>query len=100
LLRTPTGLSIASMSPHKSEIARGHLASRLRDALAEDPRMNVLDIEVQVVEGRVHLHGHVGSDELCRVAQRIVAELTEGMPIENRLQVSEPAHGPGNERIR
>jgi osmotically-inducible protein OsmY len=86
---------------HKSDIGKGHLASRLRDALAEDPRMNVLDIEVNVIDGRIHLHGHVGSAELARIAQRIAEELTEGMHVENRLHVvSEPAHGPGNERIR
>jgi osmotically-inducible protein OsmY len=85
----------------KSDIGRGHLASHLRNMLAEDSRMNVLDIEVQIIEGVVHLHGQVPSEELKRIAQAIAEELTEGMPVHNRLHVvSAPVEGPRNEQIR
>jgi osmotically-inducible protein OsmY len=86
---------------YKRDIGRGHLASQLRDALAEDPRMNVLDVEVQIIEGQVHLHGQVVSEELRLHAQAIAEEMTEGMPVNNRLQVvSEPEHAPHHEQIR
>jgi osmotically-inducible protein OsmY len=88
------------MRRRNSEIGPGHLASQLRDALAEDPRMNVLDIEVRIVDGRVHLHGDVPSEELKRQAQAIAEELSEGMPVVNRLNVGgEPAQSPRNEQI-
>ena len=101
LPRVPGGLSMTGMRRCKSDIGQGHLASQLRDALAEDARMNVLDVEVQIIEGHVHLHGQVASEELKRQAQAIAEELTEGMPVHNRLHVtSEPAQSPRNEQIR
>ena len=85
----------------KSDIGRGHLASQLRDALAEDGRVNVLDIDVAIVDGQVHLHGEVASEELKRQAQAIAEEISEGMPVHTRLRVvSEPAQAPRNEQIR
>ncbi len=85
----------------KHDIGRGHLASQLHDALAEDERMNVLDIEVQIIEGECHLHGEVASEELKRHAQAIAEEITEGMPIHNRLRVAaEPSQSPHHEQIR
>jgi osmotically-inducible protein OsmY len=84
----------------KSEIGRGHLASQLHDALAEDPRVNVLDVEVQIIDGEVHLHGEVASEELKRQAEAIAVEITEGMPVHNRLSVAaEPAQPPRHEQI-
>lgn len=85
----------------RSEIGRGHLASQLRDALAEDGRVNVLDIEVQIVEGEVHLHGRVPSEEVKREAEAIAREVCEGMLVHNRLDVvAEPEHAPRSEQIR
>ncbi len=85
----------------KHDIGRGHLASQLHDAFAEDARTNVLDIEVQIVEGECHLHGEVASEELRRHAQAIAEEITEGMPVHNRLRVvGQPSQPPQNEQIR
>lgn len=85
----------------KHDIGRGHLASHLHDALAEDERVNVLDIEVQIIEGECHLHGEVASEELKQRAQAIAEEITEGMPIHNRLRVvGQPSQSPRNEQIR
>jgi osmotically-inducible protein OsmY len=85
----------------KSNIGRGHLASHLHDALAEDERLNVLDIEVQIIDGDVHLHGEVSSEELRRLAQAIAEEITEGMRVHNRLRVTgAPDHTPSHEHIR
>jgi osmotically-inducible protein OsmY len=85
----------------RKDIGPGHLAGQLNDALAEDPRLHVLDIQVQVIEGRVHLHGQVGSEQLKQYAEAIAREISEGMPIVCRLQViGEPAHAPRDEQIR
>ena len=85
----------------KHEIGRGHLASQLHDALAEDERTNILDIEVQIVGDECHLHGEVASEELKRHAEAIAQEITEGMTIHNRLRVvGPPALPPQHEQIR
>jgi osmotically-inducible protein OsmY len=84
----------------KSDIGPGHLDSQLRDALAEDERTHILDLEVRIIDGKVHLHGEVPSEEVKRHAQAIADEITEGMPIENRLRVvGEPAQSPRSEHI-
>lgn len=84
----------------KSDIGRGHLASQLHDALAEDSRLNVLDIEVQIIEGEVYLHGEVSSEELKHQAEVIAREITEGMVVHNRLRVvGEPGQSPRHEQI-
>jgi osmotically-inducible protein OsmY len=77
-----------------------HLASQVRDALADDPRLNVLDIEVRIVADVLHLHGELASEALVAVAEQIARELAPGLPIVNRLTVCRPAHAPGHERIR
>jgi osmotically-inducible protein OsmY len=77
-----------------------HLASHVRDALADDPRLNVLDIEVRIVAGALHLHGTLGSDELMAVAEQIARELAPKLEIVNRLTVRRTTHAPGHERIR
>ncbi len=87
------------MHRSRAEIGKGHLASQLKSALAEDSRLNVLDLEVHIIEATVHLTGHVPSEELKRTAEIIVREVCEGMPIDNRLQVSEPAHAPSHEQL-
>ena len=86
------------MSPQKG--GSEHLASRVRDALGEDPRLNVLDIEVRVVEGTLYLHGELASEELVVVAERIARELAPGLDVDNRLTVCRPARHPDHERIR
>ncbi len=78
-----------------------HLASRVRDALAEDPRLNVLDVEVRFAGGALHLHGELASEELIEIAQDIARELLpDDVAVVNRLTVCHPARNPDHERIR
>lgn len=77
-----------------------HLASHIRDRLADDPRLNVLDIEVRVVAGVLHLHGELASQELLAIAEQIARELAPHLSIANRLTVCQPLHAPRHERIR
>ncbi|HEX4460247.1 MAG TPA: BON domain-containing protein [Polyangia bacterium] len=85
---------MGSSTPHE------HLASHIRDALADDPRLNVLDIEVRIVAGVLHLHGELASAELLGVAEQIAREHAPQLPIVNRLTVCRPLHAPRHERIR
>jgi osmotically-inducible protein OsmY len=77
-----------------------HLASHVRDALADDPRLNVLDIEVRIVADVLHLHGELASHELLVIAEQIAREHAPHLPIANRLTVCRPSHAPRHERIR
>jgi osmotically-inducible protein OsmY len=77
-----------------------HLASRVRDALAEDPRLNVLDVEVRIVADALHLHGSVASPELIEAAECIARELAPAHAIINRLTVYLADRDPDHERIR
>jgi osmotically-inducible protein OsmY len=77
-----------------------HLASRVRDALAEDSRLTVLDIEVRIVGNALHLHGAVASRELIEAAECVARELAPAHTIVNRLTVVRCERAPDHERIR
>ena len=51
-----------------------HLVARLREALAEDPRTNVLDVQVMVSAGKVFLMGPIACEERRRVVVEVARE--------------------------
>lgn len=77
------------MTRGRSNVGTGHLESHLRRAIAEDARTHVLDVDVRIIEGRVHLRGQVTSHALLAAIQQIAEEIAEGLPIENRVRVVE-----------
>ncbi len=52
-----------------------HLVGRIREALATDPRTNVLDVIVKVAGGKAHLMGEVSSEERKRAACEVAREV-------------------------
>lgn len=52
-----------------------HLVGRIREALATDPRTNVLDITIKVAGGKAFLIGEVSSDERRQAAREVAAEI-------------------------
>jgi osmotically-inducible protein OsmY len=80
------------MTRGRSSVGKGHLESHLRRTMAEDPRMNVLDVDVKIIDGRVYLRGEVSSHALRLAAQMIAEEVAEGMPVENCLVVQQTEH--------
>ena len=52
-----------------------HLVGRIREALATDPRTNVLDITIKVAGGKAFLIGEVTSDERKQAAGDVVREV-------------------------
>jgi len=52
-----------------------HLIGRIREALATDPRTNVLDITIKVTGGKAFLIGEVASEERKRAAADVVGEM-------------------------
>jgi hypothetical protein len=85
-----------SISGHK-----GHLVARIREALAEDPRLNELDIQVTITAGKVFLLGEVNSEERRRIATQVAAEIIpDDMELVNDLWVAHYKESPETERLR
>jgi hypothetical protein len=60
---------------HEEEPSR-HLVAHIREALAEDPRTNALDIQVLVTSGKVFLMGQVACEARRKVALEVAREHT------------------------
>jgi osmotically-inducible protein OsmY len=71
-----------------------HLVAKIREALAEDPRTHVLDVQVMVSSGKVFLMGSVACDERRSAVIEVTRELLpEGFQVVNELWIetlSEP----------
>ena len=52
-----------------------HLVGRIREALATDPRTNVLDITIKVAGGKAFVIGEVTSAERKHAAREVVSEV-------------------------
>ncbi len=52
-----------------------YLVARIRQALAEDERTNVLDLQISVAADKVFLLGWVDSPERRRAAEEVVREI-------------------------
>lgn len=52
-----------------------HLVGRIREALATDPRTNVLDITIKVAGGKAFIIGEVTSDERKQAAREVASEV-------------------------
>jgi osmotically-inducible protein OsmY len=72
-----------------------YLVGRVRQALAEDPRTNALDIQVSVTAGKLYLIGEVACQARRGAAAEVAAEaVASQMPVVNELWVEiyeEPA---------
>ncbi len=80
---------------------KSYLVARVREALAEDPRLNELDIQVTVAAGKVFLLGEVASQERRRQAAIVAAEvLPEGIGLVNNLHVARYTESSDVEELR
>jgi predicted nucleotidyltransferase len=75
-----------------------YLAEHLRSALAHDPEVSRLDIEVWVSNGRVALRGNVTSEERKRRIEELVQRVAPGLRIDDELTVRE-LNPPGHESL-
>lgn len=65
-----------------------YLIERVREALAEDPRVGELYVQVTVAGGKVFLSGTVATPERKAAMSEVVAELLPGHQIHNLATVS------------
>ena len=80
---------------------RSYIVARVRGALAEDPRINELDIQVTVTAGKVFLMGEVASeDRRCRASEVAAEVLPEGVELINNLHVARYVESGETEQLR
>jgi osmotically-inducible protein OsmY len=69
-----------------------YLVGKLQQALANDHRVNMLDVKVIVCSGKIHLSGQVANEERRRAVAEVVAEIFPGLEVRNELTVLEVNH--------
>jgi osmotically-inducible protein OsmY len=73
-----------------------YLLGRIQEALAKDPRLGELELDVRVVGDRVFLSGRVTTEERCRTAVEVVRDVAPDHEVSNQLTVVSEG-GPGSE---
>jgi hypothetical protein len=69
--------------PHESD----YLIGRIRQALAEDPRVNKQDVRVIIRENRVHIIGDTATEERREAIGLVVRETVPGLEVRNEINV-------------
>lgn len=76
-----------------------YLIERVREALAEDPRVGELYVQVTVAAGKVFLSGNVATPERKAAMSEVVAELLPDHKIHNLATVSSLPEPEETERL-
>jgi len=66
---------------------RTYLASHVKEALAEDPRVAALDLKVDVRDDVVHVGGEVVNEEVRQAVDEILRSLPEVKQFSNHCRV-------------
>lgn len=81
------------------QVPEAYLAEHVRDALAKDPRLSELHVDVTIMSGKVFLTGSVGSDERRSSLTEVVRKLLPDREVVNHTTVEAPAQGPEVEKL-
>jgi osmotically-inducible protein OsmY len=76
-----------------------YLVQRVRDALADDPRVGELHVDVSIRGGKVFLTGSVQSDERRDAIGELVREVLPDHEIHNHVTVETIAGGAETESL-
>lgn len=83
-----------------SEEPAKYLVAKIREALAQDPRTNVLDVQVRVAAERVYLMGTLELEERREAVQTVVQELLpDGMTLFNNIAIACYSAEPAEETV-
>jgi osmotically-inducible protein OsmY len=77
-----------------------YVASRIREALAEDERTAELAVRVQVRGNRVYLQGEITGEPHRQRVLEVVREVAPALEIHDELSVVGTAEPVGEERLR
>jgi osmotically-inducible protein OsmY len=92
-----TGISHEMNSPES--VPEPYLAEHVRDALAQDPRLSELHVDITTTPGKVFLTGTVGSEERRTHLTGVVQKLLPDREVVNHTTVEAPAGGPEMEKL-
>lgn len=74
---------------------REYLVGRIHEAIAHDPRIGELEVDVRVIGEEVYVDGVVATQERKDAITEVVTDLLPGWEVHNRMRV-----GPFPERPR
>jgi hypothetical protein len=77
-----------------------YLIGRVSDALAEDPRVSEVELDVDVEDGTVVIRGSVPTEERRRGVGDVLAERFPQLDARNEVTVLEPPDPPAEEEVR
>jgi hypothetical protein len=77
-----------------------YLIARVSDALADDPRVSEVELDVDVEDGTVVIRGTVPTEERRRGVGEILAERFPELDARNEVKVLEPPDPPAEEEVR
>jgi osmotically-inducible protein OsmY len=81
------------------DLAYQYLVARLQEALACDPRVGMQDIQVRVIQGRVHLMGEVATEERRAAIDAVAQKVAPDTAIRNDVRVLALGGAPKPEAI-
>jgi osmotically-inducible protein OsmY len=76
-----------------------YLAEHVRDAMAKDPRLSELHVDVTITPGKVFLTGTVGSDERRTYLTTVVQGVLPDREVVNDTTIEAPTGGPDVEKL-
>ena len=76
-----------------------YLVGRIREALAQDTRVNELDIQVTVAGRKLFISGHVTTPERQEAITTVLRELLPDYEIHNEVQVGTFTAGDEAEKL-
>jgi osmotically-inducible protein OsmY len=76
-----------------------HMVAHVRERLAQDPRVNELNVKVEVEGDRVILSGDVATPERRDTVAKVVGELLTGWRVDNRLSTVEQPEDGHSEQV-
>jgi osmotically-inducible protein OsmY len=87
------------MKNSSESVPEPYLAEHVREALAQDPGLSELHVDITITPGKVFLNGTVGSDERRTHLTRVVQELLPDREVVNHTIVEAPAGAPEVEKL-
>jgi osmotically-inducible protein OsmY len=76
-----------------------YVAEHLRIALAEDPRVSELGLDVSVRNGELHVGGTVSTEERRQAVADVAREIAPGATVRNETTVVEYGNEAGMESV-
>lgn len=81
------------------DLAYQYLVARLQEALACDPRVGMQDVQVRVIQGRIHLMGEVATEERRAAIDAVAQQVAPDTAIRNDVRVLSLGGAPKPEAI-